>query len=111
MLNPEEFNTFVPFPTLAANNSAFSPEAGYWRGPVWLDQAFFAIHGLRKYKSKNEADLLMSKIFKNCEGLLIKDQPIRENYNPLTGKGLNAIDFSWSAAAILMMIKEMKGVE
>ena len=29
-----------------------------------------------------------------------------ENYHPLTGEGLNANYFSWSAAAILLMIRE-----
>ena len=30
--------------------------------------------------------------------------PIYENYNPLTGEGLNAQGFSWSAAHILMLL-------
>lgn len=106
IMNPSEFNTYVPFPTVAANNSRFNPEKGYWRGPVWLDQAYFAINGLRKYGYNNEADSLMVKIFRNCEGLLDPNKPIRENYHPLTGKGLNAEHFSWSAAHILMMIRE-----
>lgn len=106
IMNPAEFNTYVPFPTVAANNPRFNPEKGYWRGPVWLDQAYFAINGLRKYGFNDEADTLMVKLFRNSEGLLDSDKPIRENYHPLTGKGLNAEHFSWSAAHILMMISE-----
>jgi len=106
IMNPEEFNTFVPFPTVAANHPQFNPEKGYWRGPVWLDQACFALHGLRKYGYTKEADTLMIKLFRNCEGLLDPEKPIRENYHPLTGKGLNAEYFSWSAAHILIMISE-----
>lgn len=106
IMNPEEFNTFVPFPTVAANNPQFSPGKGYWRGPVWLDQAYFAINGLRNYKFDTEADQLLEKLIKNCEGLLGPGKPLRENYNPLNGEGLNAENFSWSAAHILMMIRE-----
>jgi len=106
ILDPAEFNTFVPFPTVAANNPGFNPGKGYWRGPVWLDQAYFAIAGLLKYGYGDDAVSLMNKTFRNCEGLLDPAAPIRENYHPLTGKGLNAEYFSWSAAHILMMIRE-----
>lgn len=106
IMNTTEFNTFIPFPTVAANNPKFNPEKGYWRGPVWIDQAYFAINGLRKYGYRMEADVLMTKLFRNCEGWLDPNGPIRENYHPLSGKGLNAEHFSWSAAHVLMMIKE-----
>ncbi len=107
IMSSEEFNTFVPFPTVAADNPGFNPEKGYWRGPVWLDQAYFAIKGLMKYGYGEEAVLLMNKLFRNCEGLSDPARPIRENYNPLTGQGMNAENFSWSAAHVLMMISEV----
>jgi putative isomerase len=106
IMNPVEFNTFVPFPTVAANEPGFNPEKGYWRGPVWLDQAYFAIHGLRKYGFTKELDSLTAKLLVNAEGILDPQKPLRENYHPLTGKGLNAENFSWTAAHILMLIKE-----
>ncbi|MEI7724442.1 MAG: class D beta-lactamase [Bacteroidota bacterium] len=106
ILNPIEFNTFVPFPTIAANDPGFDPEKGYWRGPVWLDQAWFAIHGLRKYGYVADADSLTVKLLTHCEGLLNPTISVRENYHPLTGKGLNAEHFSWSAAFILMILTE-----
>jgi putative isomerase len=99
------FNTFVPLPTLNASHPAFDPVNGYWRGPVWIDQAYFAISGLRQYKFLNEVDILSEKLFNNCEGLIDSDKPIFENYNPLNGDGLNAPHFSWSAAHFLMIYK------
>ena len=111
LMDPKEFNTFVPFPTVAANTQGFNPEKGYWRGPVWLDQAWFAIHGLRKYGFATDADALTIKLLQNCEGLLDPAKPIRENYHPLTGKGLNSEHFSWSAAHILMMLAECDSVK
>ena len=108
MLNPAIFNTFVPLPTLAANHPKFKPEGGYWRGPIWLDQSYFGINGLEKYGYTNEADQLAHKLIHNTDGVLDKGTSIRENYQPLTGKGLEAYNFSWSAAHYLMLLLEDK---
>lgn len=104
MLNPAIFNTFVPLPTLAPNHPKFKPEGGYWRGPIWLDQSYFGINGLEKYGYTNEADQLAHKLIHNADGVLDKGTSIRENYQPLTGKGLEAYNFSWSAAHYLMLL-------
>ncbi|MCL3779430.1 glycoside hydrolase [Prolixibacteraceae bacterium JC049] len=105
MLNEKHFNTLVPFPTLDANHVKFNPLRGYWRGPVWLDQAYFGIQALKQYGYNKEAEALSHKLLHNSEGLMQK-APIRENYHPLSGKGLNANHFSWSAAHLLMLLKE-----
>ncbi len=102
IMNSRKFNTYVPFPTLAADRSEFDTH-GYWRGPVWLDQAYFGIVGLINYGFKKEADLLTEKLFDHPEGLKNSDKPIRENYNPINGKGLEANHFSWSAAHLLLL--------
>ncbi|WP_176214812.1 MGH1-like glycoside hydrolase domain-containing protein [Reichenbachiella faecimaris] len=105
IMDKSRFNTKVPFPTLDASHPEFNPKNGYWRGPVWLDQAYFAICGLETYGYQTEADELKHKLFNHAEGLLA-DGPIRENYHPITGEGLNAKHFSWSAAHLLMLIRE-----
>ncbi|MBV7530501.1 trehalase family glycosidase [Chitinophaga sp. sic0106] len=104
MSDPKKFNTKVPFPTLAADHPAFDPMKGYWRGPVWLDQVAFATTGLRKYGYKKQAAKFEKQLLENAAGLLT-DAPISENYHPLSGKGLNAKNFSWSAAHLLMILK------
>ena len=43
-----KFSTYIPFPTVAADHPKYNPR-GYWRGPIWLDQTYFAIRGLRNY--------------------------------------------------------------
>lgn len=101
------FNTHVPFPTLEASHEEFAPENGYWRGPVWIDQAYFGIKGLRNYGFNKEADELTIKLLQNCDGMLDSDAPLRENYNPLTGDGLNAKHFSWTAAHILLLLEDL----
>lgn len=100
-----KFATKVPFPTLVADHVKFNPLKGYWRGPVWLDQAYFGIRALNNYGYRKEATALTQKLLHNAEGLL-QDAPIRENYHPITGKGLNANHFSWSAAHYLLLLTD-----
>lgn len=102
LLDGSKFKTKVPFPTVSADNLKIDP-TGYWRGPVWLDQAYFGIIGLRNYNYTKDARRLTKRTFDNLEGFLKSDKPIRENYNPLTGEGLKATNFSWSAAHLLLM--------
>jgi len=106
MMNPEKFFTKVPFQTMSADHEKFNPLKGYWRGPNWLDQAYFGVKGLRNYGFDEEANKATIQILKGAEGLLDRGPSIRENYHPITGKGLNAENFSWSAAHILMLLIE-----
>ena len=101
ILDTRKFRTYIPFPTVAADNSEFSD--GYWRGLVWLDQAWFAIDGLRRYGYEKEASELTEQLFNNLEGVATPGVPINENYHPLTGKGHSVNHFSWSAAHLLML--------
>lgn len=104
MENGAKFNTKVPLPTLTADHPKFNPRKGYWRGPVWLDQFYFGIEGLKQYGYLSLAKELTEKLLQNGEGMLT-NTPLFENYHPLTGEGLNAKNFSWSAAHILMLLK------
>lgn len=109
MMNTDKFNTFIPLPTLTADHPKFNPMRGYWRGPVWLDQFYFGYRGLINYGYKEEAAELAWKLLNNAEGLM-KEEPIYENYHPVSGKGLNARNFSWSAAHILMILKDLNSL-
>ena len=105
-MQPEKFFTKVPFQTMSADHPKFNPLNGYWRGPNWLDQAYFGVKGLRNYGFNDEADQATVQIIKGAEGLLEKGRSIRENYHPITGAGLNAENFSWSAAHIIMLLSK-----
>jgi putative isomerase len=104
MMDPKKFYTKVPFQTMSADHEKFDPLKGYWRGPNWLDQAYFGVKGLRNYGFNEEADKATIQILEGAEGLLGKGKSIRENYHPLTGEGLHAQNFSWSAAHIIMLL-------
>ena len=99
-----KFSTYIPFPTVAADNPKFMPR-GYWRGPIWLDQTYFAISGLRRYGYVEEADAYTCQVFDRLHGLK-GDGAIHENYETYTGKQLKAPHFSWSAAHLLMLYEE-----
>lgn len=106
MMDSTQFFGKLPFQTLAANHPNFKPNNGYWRGPVWLDQAYFGVMALRNYGYNAAADSAAFRLLKNAQGLLDKGPSIRENYQPLTGAGLEAENFSWSAAHYLLLILE-----
>jgi putative isomerase len=103
MMDSQKFNTYVPLPTIDVSHESFDPEDGYWRGPVWIDQVWLGYVGLKKYGFHEEAEMIRQNILRHCEGLSDMGSPIRENYHPLTGKGLNAEHFSWSAAHLILM--------
>ncbi|WP_394204233.1 MGH1-like glycoside hydrolase domain-containing protein [Shewanella waksmanii] len=103
-LNDAAFATKVPFPTVSADSPAFAPSQ-YWRGPVWLDQSYFALHGLARYGYIAEAKQLARQLVEAGEGMQTQ-QPIRENYHPITGEGLHCTNFSWSASVLLLLYSD-----
>lgn len=103
MMDPTKFNSTLPLGTLDISHPRLRPIRGYWRGPVWVDQVYFGITGLRNYGYDKEADFLLEKFIDNAQGLTT-DGPIHENYNPLTGETLNSPNFGWSSALIIKML-------
>jgi putative isomerase len=49
---------------------------------------------------------MKNKLLTHAEGLMEKGVPLRENYDPRDGSGLNAEHFSWTAAHLLLIVKE-----
>lgn len=104
IMKEDRFNTKVPIPTASKDNGRYNPTK-YWRGPVWLDQAYFAIEGLALYGYKEEASKLARKIIDNAEGIKDKGKTFRENYNPENGEGLHCTNFSWSAGMAYLLYR------
>lgn len=104
LTDKSKFSTYIPFPTVAADNPKYNPK-GYWRGPVWLDQTYFAISGLRNYGYSELADEYTLRVFDRLQGLK-ENASIHENYGTHTGELLKAPHFSWSAAHLLMLYQE-----
>ncbi len=104
LADPGSFNTLVPFPSLSRADPAFDAERGYWRGPVWIDQAYFAVEGLERTGHRELARSTRDRLLRHAAGLG-RDDPVYENYDPLSGRGLNAANFSWSAAHFLLLMQ------
>lgn len=109
LADPAKFNTPFPFPTLARDDPRFSTvaqpseHAGYWRGPVWIDQAVFAVQGLDRYGMAAQAQQMRDKLLGNSPGLA-GTEPFRETYDSGNGAGGNSRNFSWSAAEYFLML-------
>ncbi|MFD7919862.1 trehalase family glycosidase [Streptomyces sp. NPDC059740] len=102
LTDPAEFDTFVPLPVTAKSSPHYDPTA-YWRGTVWIDQAYFALEGLRRYGYDRDARALTDRLISRAAGLS-GNAPIGENYDSETGKQLNSTNFSWSAALLLPLL-------
>ena len=85
-------------PTVSFDNPEFSND--YWRGPTWLNTAYFAAKGLKNY-GFDTADKIKESILDMCFN---NKDGIYENYNSITGEGLCCDHFSWSSVFILEFI-------
>jgi glycogen debranching enzyme len=100
----EEFDTPFPIPSLAKNDPAFDPrESLYlWRGPTWIIHNWFMHKHLIFKEHHEKAETLMKSMMN-----LIEKSGFREYYNPFTGEGYGAHDFTW-AGLILDMMEDRK---
>lgn len=98
-LNEEEFYTNYPVPSVSVNHASFNPEEStfIWRGPTWAVNNYFLYQVLKRHGYKKEAIHL-----KDQTGKLISKGGFREYYNPHTGEGYGAEDFTWSGLYICM---------
>jgi hypothetical protein len=97
LLAAEHFFGDYPFPTVSYKDPAHdaSGQSGYWRGPIWLNIAYFMIEVLACHGYTEEAQRASRKILE-----MVRRAGIHENYDARTGeRGVNSEnDFSWSAA-------------
>ncbi len=72
----------------------------YWRGPVWANLNWLLARGLRGHGLTTEADDLDRTTLR-----LVEAAGMREYFDPVTGDGLGAGEFSWTAAATLDILR------
>ena len=82
-----DFSTVWPLPTTSPEDPAFDP-VGYWRGPTWVNVNWLLDGPLSGRLRGPTIDLIERRGF-------------REYFDPLTGDGLGADDFGWTAALAL----------
>jgi len=96
-LNPDEF--YLPFilPTTSKSDPAFDPK-GFWRGPIWMSTNWIVFKGLKNYGFTAEAKYLLDSSLK-----LLEKSGFREQYNPFTGGGYGARNFTWGGLVVDML--------
>ena len=85
-------------PTVSFDNKEYSND--YWRGPTWLNVAYFAAKGLKNYGFET-ADEIKESILDMCFN---EKTGIYENYDSRSGRGLCYNCFSWSGVFIIEFI-------
>lgn len=95
-MNRKEF--YPGMPTAPYNHPAYLNS--YWRGPTWLNTAYFAAKGLKNYGFA-VADEIKNYIL---DMVASNDDAIYENYDSIAKKGQYAPHFSWSACFVIEFI-------
>lgn len=96
LLNPDEFWTEFPVPTVAIDESSFDPK-GFWRGPTWISINWFIYKGLMLYGKED-----LAREIKQSSKRLIEKSGFREYFDPNTGEGHGATNFTWGALTVDM---------
>ena len=98
LLDPERFWLPVPPPSVSLRDPSFSLRdrllflRRYWRGPTWINAAWLLWLGLVRLGYEQEARELARRVAGAVTGA-----GLREYYDPFTGRGMGAEDFSWSS--------------
>ena len=105
LINPNEFYTDFPFPSVSRDEKYYVPGETprhqvklLWRGPTWLATNWFVIKGLQKHGYDKIAADVISKT-----KAMIEKNGFREYYNPETGEGYRRQNFGWSTLLLDLM--------
>ena len=93
----ESFNAPFSVPTVARHEPSYNPD-GFWRGPVWTASNWFIFKGLLDYGFEDEAARIRDHSI-----ALIEQSGFRERFNPETGAGIGAHEFTWGTLTIDML--------
>jgi hypothetical protein len=97
VLRAPRFAAAVPLPAVALDDPAHSSRETWWgrhrhwRGPSWVNCAFFVTLGLRRLGLDAEADAIARRL-----GAVVAREGFREYYEARLGFGMGAHDFGWS---------------
>jgi len=107
LLDPEQFWLPVPPPSVSASEPSFSVNdrflglRRYWRGPTWVNSAWLVWMGLLRLGYEEQAADLAGRLI----GAVAR-AGLREYYHPITGRGMGARDFAWSALAAELIAQD-----
>lgn len=76
---------------------------GYWRGPIWAPSTYLIVDGLNRMGRKTEAKEIARRFVNLCA---FQAGGNYENFDALTGKGLRAPGYTWTASVYLCLLWE-----
>lgn len=85
-------------------NKEFYESDGYWLGPVWAPVTYMLTDGLRRSGHKTLAKEIAEKYINM---VMNKAKGNYENFDAVTGKGLRAPGYTWTASVTLILMKEI----
>lgn len=107
LFDPKHFWTKFPIPTVSLDEPAFT-DNDYWRGPIWFNQNWLVLEGLRRYQRD---DLAAQLLRRSLDLLMSQGHPsAHEYFNPLTGEELGAVDLGWTGLCNDMIVRDVCGV-
>jgi len=98
VLHPQRYRAPVGIPSVSMEEPSFNPNWDRfrcWRGPSWMNTAWLLVPGLRALGYDEDADRIVASL-----GAAAAGDGLREYYDPLTGRGLGARGFGWSALVV-----------
>jgi glycogen debranching enzyme len=98
----KRFLTEHGFATEAPDSPRYEPD-GYWRGPIWAPTTYLLIDGLRS-GGYNELAKTVAKRYLHMSDTIAKGN--YENFDALTGVGLRAPGYTWSASVYMLLLSE-----
>ena len=114
--DPQKLGGYFPFPSVARDDPAFSPDGEYWRGSIWLPVAYMSVKALEAYGFVELAARLADEIIAGQVRCFDSFEPhtIWECYSPTEPKpGTNKrnsysrADFcGWSALGPISLLME-----
>jgi glycogen debranching enzyme len=72
----------------------------YWRGPVWTNTNWMVWRGLKQHGRAAQA----REVEESTVGL-VERSGFREYFDPFTGEGYGSVDFSWTAALLIDVLR------
>jgi hypothetical protein len=95
---PRAFWPRYPVPSVPVDAPEFR-EAGYWKGPTWVNISWMIEQGLLEYGEIELAGELRKRTLQ-----LVERVGFSEYFSPITGEGYGADDFSWTAALVVDLL-------
>jgi glycogen debranching enzyme len=76
----------------------------YWRGPVWINTDWMLWRGLRQH-----AHGAFAREIEDSMVALVERSGFREYFDPFSGEGYGSLDFSWTAALLIDVLRSAPG--